>query len=77
MKKVCVFITGTNAAGKTTLAKSLIRHYGGIKTSSKQLTVCNNDRVCFAGKYSTDSKYGGVDGLSQTKCLAGIVGGGT
>lgn len=70
--KTCVFITGTNAVGKSTLAKALINHYGGIKTADKRLTVCNNERVCFAGKYG-DGKYGGVDGFNQTKCLESVV----
>ena len=37
MNKVCVFITGTNATGKTTLAKALIECFGGIKEATKEL----------------------------------------
>lgn len=71
--KTCVFITGTNAVGKTTLAKALIEHYGGIKEATKELTLCNDERVCFAGKYAIDKTFGGVDGFNQTKCLEGVV----
>ena len=73
MNKTCVFITGTNAVGKSSLAKELIRRYGGIKSADKTLTVCNDDRVCFAGKYEEDKQYGGVDGFNQTKCLESVV----
>ena len=71
--KTCVFITGTNAVGKSSLAKELIERFGGIKSSSKTLTVCNNERVCLAGHYENGRKYGGVDGFNQTKCLESVV----
>lgn len=70
--KTCVFITGTNAVGKTTLVKELIARYGGIKESTKTITTCNDSKVCFAGHYG-DGKFGGVDGFNQTKCLEGVV----
>lgn len=69
----CVFITGTNAVGKTSAAKSLIEHYGGIRHATKWLTYCGDPRVCFAGKYDMERKFGGVDGFNQTKCLEGVV----
>lgn len=71
--KTCVFITGTNAVGKSSLAKELIKRFGGIKTSDKKLTVCRDERVCFAGHYENNKKYGGVDGFNQTKCLESVV----
>ena len=71
--KTCVFITGTNAVGKSSLAKALIARYGGIKSASKTLTVCRNGRVCLAGHYENGRKYGGVDGFNQTKCLESVV----
>lgn len=77
--KTCVFITGTNAVGKSSLAKALIARYGGIKSASKTLTVCRNERVCLAGHYENGSKYGGVDtikndkGSSCTSLLEGVV----
>lgn len=67
-----MYITGTNGVGKTTLSKALIEHYGGVKTADKELTLCNDERVCFAGKYG-ESNYGGVDIINQTKSLQGIV----
>ena len=71
--KTCVFITGTNAVGKTTLAKKLIQNFGGIREAAKELTFCNNGLVCFAGKYSNEKNFGGVDGFNQTKCLKEVV----
>ena len=71
--KTCVFITGTNAVGKSSLAKELIRRFGGIKSADKWLTICNDERVCFAGKYIDGKKFGGVDGFNQTKCLESVV----
>jgi broad-specificity NMP kinase len=73
MNKVCVLITGTNAVGKSSLAKELIATYGGIRTADKLLTCCNDQRICFAGKYDLTKKYGGVDGFNQTKCLESVV----
>lgn len=71
--KTCVFITGTNGVGKTTLAKGLIKHFGGIKQASKTITRCEDERVCFAGKYSAESKFGGVDSFGSTRWLADVV----
>lgn len=69
----CVFIIGTNCVGKTTLAKEIMRRFGGIKDAKGDTTYCRDKRVTFAGVYKEGSKYGGVDGLGQTKCLAEIV----
>lgn len=72
--KTCVFITGTNAVGKSSLAKVLIERFGGgIKASDKMLTICNNERICLAGHYDNSKKFGGVDGFNQTKCLESVV----
>ena len=71
--KTCVFITGTNAVGKSSLAKEIIRNCGGIKQADKTLTICVDERICFAGKYSLTGKFGGVDGFNQTKCLENVV----
>lgn len=73
MSKTCVLIMGTNATGKTSLVKALINHYGGIGSSDKTLTVCNDPRISLAGHYDLEKKYGGVDGFNQTRCLEGIV----
>lgn len=70
--KTCIFITGTNCTGKTTLAKALIDRFGGVKSTTKELTICNDERVAFAGEYAT-RVFCGVDVLGQTKTLASIV----
>jgi len=64
MSKLCVFITGTNGVGKSTLARALQEYYGGIKRTEKNVSYCENG-VAFAGKYST--KYGGVDTIRCKK----------
>lgn len=71
--RTCVFITGTNSSGKTALAKALIEKFGGIKEATKELTICQDSRICFAGKYSYESRYGGVDAFNCTHVLPGIV----
>lgn len=70
--KTCVFITGTNAVGKSTLAGAIIARFGGVERIADNVTYCKEGRVCLAGKYQDGSHYGGVDGL-QTKQLAGVV----
>lgn len=71
--KTCVFITGTNSVGKTTLAKALIERFGGIKETTKELTFCNDSRVCFAGRYRAETRYGGVDVFNCTRVLPDVV----
>ena len=66
--KTVVFITGTNATGKTTLAKELIRRYGGVSRMEGRTTICADERFAFAGKFA-GIKHGGVDCLNETKCL--------
>ena len=61
--KTCVFIIGTNGSGKTTLAKALIARCGGIASATKRLTELKDARFCLAGRYSDESRYGGVDGF--------------
>ena len=51
MKKVVVFIGGTNAVGKTTLAKYIIEKCGGIKQTGKEATQLNDDVTSFVGPY--------------------------
>lgn len=69
--KTVVFITGTNGVGKTTLAKELIKRYGGVARMEGRVTVCVDERITLAGKFA-GVKHGGVDGLNETKCLAGM-----
>lgn len=71
--KTCVFITGTNSVGKTTLAKALIERFGGIKETTKELTLCQDSRVCFAGRYRYETRYGGVDVFNCTRILPDVV----
>lgn len=71
--KTCVFITGTNSVGKTTLAKALIERFGGIKEVTKDLTFCNDNRTCFAGRYSYETRFGGVDVFNCTRVLTDVV----
>lgn len=75
--KLCVFITGTNCVGKTTLAKEIMKQFGGISVVKEQITFLVGD-ACFAGGYDR-GKYGGVDRLKDangrisTKALQGVV----
>lgn len=71
--KTCVFITGTNCAGKSTIARCLQNHFGGVKMIDGDITLCEDSRAVFAGKYNAGRKHGGVDALNQTKTLADIV----
>lgn len=76
--KVVVFITGTNAVGKSSLAYSLIERFGGIGEERACMTYCKDKRYGLAGRYK-DKRYGGVDritnekGSSCTSRLADIV----
>ena len=50
MRKTCVFIIGTNASGKSTVARKLIESFGGIE-SYKDGISSTKDGVAFAGRY--------------------------
>lgn len=56
--KIVVFITGTNAVGKSTLAWSLIDRFGGIYEERDCVTYCKDKRYGLAGLYK-DKRYGG------------------
>lgn len=71
--KVNVFIIGANATGKTTLAKNLIKRFGGITESGKPISLVADSRVAFVGLYEDDRKICGVDTLEGSKALAGGV----
>lgn len=64
--KTVVFITGTNAVGKSTLAWSLINRFGGICEERACVTVCKDKRYGLAGRYK-DKRYGGVDRITNEK----------
>ena len=68
--KTCVFITGTNAVGKTTLAREIMKRCGGIADMTKTLTLLADGKTCFAGRYG--EKSGGVDRMC-TGALADVV----
>lgn len=76
--KTVVFITGTNAVGKSTLARSIIDRFGGIYEERDSTTYCKDKRYGLAGRYK-DKRYGGVDritnerGSSCTSRLAEVV----
>lgn len=64
--KIVVFITGTNAVGKSTLAWSLIDRFGGIYEERDCVTYCKDKRYGLAGRYK-DKRYGGVDRITNDK----------
>lgn len=64
--KAVVFITGTNAVGKSTLAWSLIERFGGIYEERDCVTYCKDKRYGLAGLYK-DKRYGGVDRITNDK----------
>lgn len=64
--KIVVFITGTNAVGKSTLARSLIDRFGGICEERACMTICKDKRYGLAGPYKS-KLYGGVDKITNDK----------
>mgnify|MGYP002509566029 CR=1 FL=1 len=61
----CVFITGTNAVGKSSVARAIIERCGGIAKVEDQVTYCADGKTTLAGSYLC--KYGGVDRVTNTK----------
>lgn len=64
--KTVVFITGTNAVGKSTLAWLIIDRFGGIYEERACTTYCKDKRYGLAGRYK-DKRYGGVDRITNEK----------
>lgn len=64
--KTCVFITGTNAVGKSALAWEFITRYGGVDRITDDVTYCVEGDICFAGRYG-ETRYGGVDRITNDK----------
>lgn len=64
--KTCVFITGTNAVGKSALAWEFITRYGGIDRITDDVTYCVEGDICLAGGYG-ETRYGGVDKITNDK----------
>ena len=75
---ICALITGTNAVGKSSVAKEIISRFGGISNENDSVTYLRDGGVCLAGRYVTRI-YGGVDSLvdsrgrSCTSVLADVV----
>ena len=64
--KTCVFITGTNAVGKSALALEIIHRYGGVDRITNDVTYCTDGGICLAGSYGIH-RYGGVDRITNDK----------
>ena len=73
MKK-CVFITGTNCSGKSSLAWAIITRYGGVDRITNDVSYCKEGIICFAGRYGV-TRYGGVDRITNdvSYCKEGII----
>ena len=70
---VNVFLIGANATGKTTLAKNLVKRFGGITKPGKEVTLVADPRVALVGLYEDDRKICGVDTMGGSKALMGGV----
>ena len=71
--KTCVFIIGTNGVGKSSVARAIMQAHGGLKKVGYQLSICGDNKVCFAGRYVDGSAYGGVDSIRGTAGLEDVV----
>lgn len=73
MGKISVLIIGTNAVGKSTLARALINEAGGISEVRDRCSYCNDGKTVVIGDYSQGKKIEGVDAFGETKCVAQII----
>lgn len=64
---------GTNAVGKSTLARAIINASGGIECVSNNATYCKNKKTVVIGDYSKGKKIEGVDSFGETKCVAPLI----
>lgn len=64
--KTCVFITGTNAVGKSVLARAIIDRFGGVDRITNDVTYCKHGNICLAGGYG-NTRFGGVDRITNDK----------
>ena len=62
----CVFITGTNAVGKSSVERAIMDRCGGISTERDMVTYLADGVTCLAGRY-LGCKYGGVDRITNAK----------
>lgn len=72
MKKT-VLIIGTNAVGKTSLARELIKKAGGISEIVNRVTYCNDGKTALIGDYSKHKKIEGVDSFGETRFLSDLI----
>ena len=67
-----VSIFGAHGAGKSTLARGLIKLSGGCDLYNN-CTVTKNKMFTFAGEYKENSNYGGVDSIRNMDLLVDLV----
>lgn len=70
-----MLIIGTNAVGKSTLARNLINLAGGVRTVVNNVTYCNDGESAFIGDYMNTKNIVGVDSLKETKVLCEMISG--
>ena len=68
----CVFITGTNAVGKSSVARAIMDRCGGISAERDMVTYLADGVTCLAGHY-LGCKYGGVDRITNAKGSSQVV----
>ena len=66
-------IIGTNAVGKSSLARELINRAGGIAYVANRTTYCNDNKTAVLGDYSKHKNIEGVDAFGETKCLSELI----
>lgn len=69
MKKI-IAIIGTNAVGKTTLARNIISYAGGVQEIVNGVTYCADGKTAVVGNYIEGKKFAGVDEFGETKFLS-------
>lgn len=68
--KTAVLIIGTNAVGKSTIARGLLNKAGGSEKVDNDITFCADGRTAIIGDYSKGKKIEGVDSFGVTKIVA-------
>ena len=67
-----VSIFGAHGAGKSTLARGLIKLSGGCDLYNN-CTVTKNKMFTFDGEYKGNSKYGGLDSIKKIDLLVDLI----
>lgn len=70
--ELCVILTGTFGAGKTSVAKQLIANHG-VGIDQGDFTYTRDGQYGFAGHFKKQHKFGGCDKIGSTRKLAGMV----